>query len=84
MIGKGVIRTCFIRLLSNVDSPDEEDMESSCKLLTTVGAQFDHESKDNMDIVFERLNTVVHGDNTTSRVKFMIMVGVQEELCARY
>jgi translation initiation factor 4G len=74
MIGKGVIRTCFIRLLSNVESPDEEDMESSCKLLTTVGAQFDQESKDNMDIVFERLNTVANSDGVSSRVKFMIMV----------
>lgn len=76
MIGKGVIRTCFVRLLSNVENPDEEDIESSCKLLTTVGAQFDHVSPENMEIVFERLNVVLNSENVSSRIRFMIMVSI--------
>jgi translation initiation factor 4G len=74
MIGKGVIRTCFARLLGNVENPDEEDLESSCKLLSTVGAQYDRASSDNMDIVFERLQNVLDSADLPSRLKFMIMV----------
>lgn len=74
MIGKGVIRTCFARLLGNVESPDEEDIESSCKLLTTVGEQYDQASPENMDIVFERLQNVLDSADLPSRLRFMIMV----------
>lgn len=74
MIGKGVIRTCFARLLGNVENPDEEDIESSCKLLTTVGQQYDQASPENMDIVFERLQNVLDIPDLASRLRFMIMV----------
>jgi len=76
MIGKGVIRTCFVKLLSNVENPDEEDVESSCKLLTTVGAQFEVASPENMEVVFERLNSLLNGENVTSRIRFMIMASL--------
>jgi hypothetical protein len=75
MIGKGVIRSCFARLLANVETPDEEDLESTCKLLTTVGEQYDRASPENMEIVFDRLNIVLEGDKVISRIRFMIMVG---------
>jgi len=74
MIGKGVIRTCFVKLLQNVDSPDEEDIESTVKLLTTVGEPYEEVSADNTEVVFERLNAVMRGENVASRIKFMIMV----------
>jgi len=73
MIGKGVIRTCFQRLLANIEDPDEEDIESTVKLLTTVGSSYEKNSHDNMVAVFDRLDTVMRGDATTSRIKFMIM-----------
>ena len=74
MLGKGVIRTCFVKLLGNIENPDEEDIESSCKLLTTVGMQFERASLENIDIVFDRLNTVYKSETIASRIKFMIMV----------
>ncbi len=74
MIGKGVIRTCFVKLLQNVESPDEEDIESTVKLLTTVGGPYEAVSPENTDAVFDRLNAVMRGDNVASRIKFMIMV----------
>lgn len=74
MIGRTVIKTCFVKLLGNLDNPDEEDIESACKLLTTVGKPFEQASQENMDIVFDRLNTVLKNDNLPSRIRFMLMV----------
>ena len=76
MIGKGVIKTCFQKLLQNVDNPDEEDIESTCKLLTTVGEPYERVSPDNMTVVFERLQNVKDRENVPSRIKFMIMVSL--------
>ena len=74
MIGKGIIKTCFIKLLSNLNNPDEEDIESTVKLLTTVGEPYERASADNIDLVFDRLITVMKQDSVASRIKFMIMV----------
>lgn len=74
MIGKNVIKTCFIKLLQNVEHPDEEDIESTVKLLTTVGGPYEKVSPDNSEVVFDRLSAVMRGDTVASRIKFMIMV----------
>jgi translation initiation factor 4G len=73
MLSKGVIRECLVRLLSNVENPDEEDLESTCKLLTTVGKQFEAAASSSMDVVFERLEALTKLDSVTSRIRFMIM-----------
>ncbi|WRT66489.1 uncharacterized protein IL334_003448 [Kwoniella shivajii] len=73
MVSKGVIRTCLIRLLGNVTDPDEEDIESTVKLLSTIGEAYDKAAPDNMNTVFERLQQVVNAENISSRIKFMIM-----------
>jgi translation initiation factor 4G len=76
MISTKVIRTCLVRLLGNITDPDEEDIESTCKLLTTVGAQFETQSPENMGVVIGRLNAVLEVEGLPSRIKFMIMVSV--------
>ncbi|KAK4690002.1 GPI-anchor transamidase subunit U, partial [Tremellales sp. Uapishka_1] len=73
MLSKSVIRGCLIKLLSNMNDPDEEDLESTCKLLTTIGASFEATSSDSMNIIFERLETIVKSDAIISRMKFMIL-----------
>ncbi|WVW84052.1 hypothetical protein I302_106080 [Kwoniella bestiolae CBS 10118] len=73
MVSKGVIRQCLIRLLGNVTDPDEEDIESTCKLLSTIGEAYDRAAPDNMNTVFERLQQVVNSESISSRIKFMIM-----------
>ncbi|KAK6909957.1 hypothetical protein I203_103983 [Kwoniella mangroviensis CBS 8507] len=73
MVSKGVIRQCLIRLLGNVTDPDEEDIESTCKLLSTIGEAYDEAAPDNMNTVFERLNQVVTSESISSRIKFMVM-----------
>ncbi|KAK8864522.1 hypothetical protein IAR55_001772 [Kwoniella newhampshirensis] len=73
MVSKGVIRQCLIRLLGNVTDPDEEDIESTCKLLTTIGRAYDAAAPENMNTVFERLNQVNNSESLSSRIKFMVM-----------
>ncbi|OCF38389.1 translation initiation factor 4G [Kwoniella heveanensis CBS 569] len=73
MVSKGVIKNCLIRLLGNVTDPDEEDLESTCKLLTTIGEAYDKAAPENMTTVFERLTQVTNSDAISSRIKFMIM-----------
>ncbi|WWC89214.1 uncharacterized protein L201_004132 [Kwoniella dendrophila CBS 6074] len=73
MVSKGVIRQCLIRLLGNVTDPDEEDIESTCKLLSTIGEAYDKAAPDNMNTVFERLQQVVNSESISSRIKFMVM-----------
>jgi translation initiation factor 4G len=77
MLSKTVIRECLVRLLGNVENPDEEDLESTCKLLTTVGGQFEKASSQQLDVVFERLTSITANDNITSRIRFMIMVSLK-------
>lgn len=74
MLSKGVIRTCLIRLLGNMNDPDEEDLESTCKLLTTVGRSFEAQAADSMNVIFERLTAITNNENISSRIKFMILV----------
>jgi translation initiation factor 4G len=73
MLSKAVIRECLIRLLGNVENPDEEDLESTCKLLTTVGRQFDDASGRSLDVVFLRLKNLSQNEAISSRIRFMIM-----------
>lgn len=73
MLSKGVIRECLVRLLGNVEKPDEEDLESTCKLLTTVGKQFEASSTQPLDPVFDRLKAIVKNDSISSRIRFMVM-----------
>lgn len=77
MIGKGVIKTCFLKLLGNVDTPDEEDIESACKLLTTVGPMYEEQSRENVAVVMERLQMVIKGETLPSRIKFMVLVSFE-------
>lgn len=74
MISTKVIRTCLVTLLSNTTDPDEEDIESTCKLLTTVGGQLEAQAPESMDQVMARLDIIVKLPGTSSRLKFMIMV----------
>jgi len=77
MVNKNVMKQCFLKLLGNVDETDDEDIESACKLLTTIGATYDYQSSENVDGIMTRLAIIRDKDQVTSRVKFMIMVRTQ-------
>ncbi|WVQ80834.1 hypothetical protein IAT38_002941 [Cryptococcus sp. DSM 104549] len=82
MVSKTVIRACFSKLLgiSNTgafdpNDPDEEDIESACRLMTTIGGRYDQADKHAAEVnkVFERLEQISKGEDLASRIKFMIM-----------
>lgn len=66
---------CIKKLLADLDTPEEEDIESLCRLLLTVGQQLEATSKDGhgyMDIYFVRLKVIVDNNTVSSRLVFMI------------
>ncbi|KAM0793777.1 hypothetical protein ACM66B_001195 [Microbotryomycetes sp. NB124-2] len=74
MLTERIMHECIRKLLANAEDPDEEDVESLTRLLTTVGGQLDNEkAKAHMKIYFERMNQIANSPKVTSRIKFMIM-----------
>ncbi|CAG5008321.1 unnamed protein product [Parnassius apollo] len=57
-----------------VDKLEEEKLECLCKLLTTIGEQLEGEVKDQLELVFKKMQDIVdHKSNKiSSRVRFMI------------
>eukprot|EP00871_Galdieria_phlegrea_P005738 jgi/Galph1/651/GphlegSOOS_G5380.1 len=78
MILERIIRDeCIPRLasISLVPNPDEDDVESLCKLLTSVGAKLDSrpENRTILDQYFEKLDRFRTAVKLPSRIRFMIM-----------
>ncbi|RUS28957.1 armadillo-type protein, partial [Jimgerdemannia flammicorona] len=73
ILTEGVMHECVQKLLSDVADPEEEDVESLCKLMTTVGKDLDHEKAKNwMDVYFDRMDDLLKHPKLPSRIKFMI------------
>ncbi|GAA6010225.1 hypothetical protein JCM10207_005675 [Rhodosporidiobolus poonsookiae] len=74
MLTERIMHECIKKLLANTDSPEEEDVESLCRLLTTVGKGLDNvKAKQHMDVYFSRMKTIADSPKTNSRMRFMIM-----------
>lgn len=73
LIGRQIMLRCIEQLLRDIQNPDEEDIESLCKLLTTVGARLDDEnSKTHMNKYFERISALSQNKaKLSSRIRFM-------------
>ena len=75
MLTERIMHECIKKLLSNVINPEEEDIESLCRLLITVGPQIDSEkAHEYMNIYFARMNEIANGTAVTSRIKYMLLV----------
>ncbi|KAG8745160.1 hypothetical protein FRC10_008613 [Ceratobasidium sp. 414] len=73
MLTERIMHECIKKLLSNVVNPEEEEIESLCKLLTTVGHSLDNaKARNHMDIYFERMQEMARGNNINSRMQFML------------
>ncbi|GAA5898985.1 hypothetical protein JCM6882_004585 [Rhodosporidiobolus microsporus] len=74
MLTERIMHECIKKLLANTDSPEEEDVESLCRLLTTVGKGLDNaKAKQHMDVYFSRMNTIANSPKVSSRIRFMIL-----------
>ena len=76
MLTERIMHECVKKLLGNVENPEEEEIESLCKLLTTVGASLDtQKARAHMDVYFSRMKELTKSQNVSSRMQFMLQVG---------
>ncbi|TFY72156.1 hypothetical protein EVG20_g841 [Dentipellis fragilis] len=68
-----IIHECIKMLLTNVDDPEEEEIKSLCKLLTTVGQLLDTEkARKHMDVYFSRMKHLCGSGDVNSCMQFML------------
>lgn len=78
MLTERIMHRCILRLL---DEPAEEDIESVCQLLITVGSALSGpKGKETMDLYFEKMKELVADHTVSSRIRFMLQVSV---LCVK-
>ncbi|KAK9911164.1 hypothetical protein M0R45_035086 [Rubus argutus] len=68
-----IIHSCIKRLLGQQQTPDEEDIEVLCNLMSTIGEMTDYrKAKEHMDAHFERIESLSNNMKLSSRVRFML------------
>ncbi|PCH35557.1 hypothetical protein WOLCODRAFT_27969 [Wolfiporia cocos MD-104 SS10] len=73
MLTERIMHECIKKLLGNVDNPEEEEIESLCKLMTTVGKLLDTpKARAHMDVYFSRMKELCKNPNVNSRMQFML------------
>ncbi|KAK0212418.1 hypothetical protein DFS33DRAFT_25830 [Desarmillaria ectypa] len=73
MLTERIMHECVKKLLGNVENPEEEEIESLCKLLTTVGQLLDTtKARAHMDVYFSRMKELTKSPNVSSRMQFML------------
>ncbi|KAK0454526.1 hypothetical protein EV421DRAFT_422018 [Armillaria borealis] len=73
MLTERIMHECVKKLLGNVENPEEEEIESLCKLLTTVGQLLDTtKARAHMDVYFSRMKELTKSLNVSSRMQFML------------
>ena len=73
MLTERIMHECINKLLGNLDNPEEEEIESLCKLLATVGQLLDtQKARAHMDVYFSRMKELTK--NVSSRMQFMLQV----------
>ncbi len=72
MLTERIMHECVKKLLLN---PEEENIESLCMLLTTVGQLMDTTmAQAHMDVYFSRVKELAKSPNVSSRIQFMLRV----------
>ncbi|KAI6106519.1 armadillo-type protein [Pisolithus croceorrhizus] len=73
MLTERIMHECVKKLLSNVENPEEEEIESLCQLLRTVGKLLDvQKAHGHMDIYFQRMRELCKSPNVSPRMQFML------------
>ncbi|KAH9912513.1 armadillo-type protein [Fomitopsis serialis] len=74
MLTERIMHECVKKLLGNVENPEEEEIESLCKLLATVGQSLDTpKARAHMDVYFARMKELTKSGNVNSRMQFMLL-----------
>lgn len=73
MLTERIMHDCIKKLLGQYQDPDEEDLESLCKLMSTIGEMIDHaKAKEHMDVYFDMMTKLSNNMKLSSRVRFML------------
>ncbi|EXB38362.1 Eukaryotic translation initiation factor 4G [Morus notabilis] len=76
MLTERIMHECIQKLLAaqgQHQTPDEEDVEALCILMSTIGEIIDHPiAKEHMDAYFEGMKNLSNNMNLSSRVRFML------------
>lgn len=75
MLTERIMHVCIKKLLANATDPEEEEIESLCKLMTTVGKLLDTEkARGHMDVYFQRMKEMSTNEAAiNSRMRFMLI-----------
>ncbi|WFD44288.1 hypothetical protein MPSI1_002954 [Malassezia psittaci] len=76
MLQPRIMHTCIVRLLRTTTEPEEDEIESVCRLLSTVGGMLDASggnNKSRMDVYFKRIDDILQSPNISSRMRFMLL-----------
>jgi translation initiation factor 4G len=75
MLTERIMHECIKKFLGNVDNPGEEEIESLCRLLATVGKLLDNpKARTHMDIYLTRMKGWGKSNNVAPRMQFMLQV----------
>jgi translation initiation factor 4G len=84
MLTERIMHECIKGLLGNMHDPEEEEIESLCTLMTTVGSLLDAQgSRAHMDAYFQRMKELKQNLNVSPRMRFMLQVRVILECIVR-
>ncbi|KAG2104022.1 armadillo-type protein [Suillus discolor] len=73
MLTERIMHNCVMKLLGNIENPEEEKIESLCQLLKTVGQLLDTpKARAHMDIYFMRMKELWKNNIVSTRMQFML------------
>ncbi|XP_073025917.1 eukaryotic translation initiation factor 4G-like isoform X1 [Primulina eburnea] len=73
MLTARIMHSCINKLLGQYQTPDEENIEALCKLMSTIGEMIDHpKAKEHMDAYFDIMANLSNNMELSSRVRFML------------
>ncbi|KAL5483163.1 hypothetical protein ACEPAI_8392 [Sanghuangporus weigelae] len=79
MLTERIMHGCIKKLLNNEDNRKEEEIESLCKLLSTVGQALDtSKARGHMDVYFTRMKELARSSNVSSRRMQLMLQDVIE------
>jgi translation initiation factor 4G len=85
MISDRIMHSCIKTLLQNIVDPEEEEIESLCKLLSTVGKLLDQseQGQNRMSVYIMRMRDMMKSASLNSRMRFMLQVSCIGASCVR-
>ncbi|XP_075476306.1 eukaryotic translation initiation factor 4G-like [Primulina tabacum] len=73
MLTARIMHECINKLLGQYQTPDEENIEALCKLMSTIGEMIDHpKAKEHMDAYFDIMVKLSNNMKLSSRLRFML------------